>query len=237
MIALNGSPCHRAELHVPWRGRWVAKAALDGATAPSGRATLTWGRATLIGTVDPTGGGTWQGEAFATIVGSSALPAMDAVGQISIGWARVLPAGWVQNDIGLQGIAVAQQLATLAGEVLTAPPTAFRLLRTSYARLRATAARSLETILAPGQDWWVEYAGTTTAGMRIPIQAPPMVEVLEYNAADGWADLDAEDVGQTLVGSVIAPAPPRRLEALRITELHAYVDGSGQRIRVSVEAL
>lgn len=224
MIALSGTPCHRAELHVPWRGSWIVKAALDGLISPSGLVTLTWGNAALVGTIDPDRGGAWQGEAFVTIIGG-------------LGWRRILPAGWLQNDAGLQGASVAQQLATLAGEALTAPPTAFRLLRTSYARIMRTAAGSLEDVLATDADWWVEYAGTTSAGVRPPTPSLPTVEVLDYDAADGWADLDAEDVGQTLVGSVIAPAPPRRIEALRITELHAYVGAGGQRIRAAVEAL
>jgi len=223
MIALNGIPCHRAELQVPWTGSWIAKVALDGTVAPAGRVTLTWGNAILIGTVDPTSSGVWQGEAFATVIGG-------------IGWSSELPAGWLQNDAGLQGASVAQQAATLAGEVLTAPPAAFRLLRVSYARVRRTASRVLQDVLA-SMVWWVEYGGTTRAGARVALPVPPRVEVLEYDPLEGWADLDADDVGQTLVGSVIPAAPPRRLQALRIVELCARADGAGQRIRAGVEVM
>lgn len=224
MIALNGIPCHRAELQVPWTGSWIVKVALDATVAPAGPVTLTWGNATLIGTVDPTSSGVWQGEAFATVIGG-------------IGWRSELPAGWLQNDAGLQGASVAQQAATLAGEVLTAPATAFRLLRVSYARVRRPASRVLQDVLAMGMVWWVEYGGTTRAGARVALPVPPRVEVLEYDPLEGWADLDADDVGQTLIGSVIQPAPPRRIEALRIVELCATADGAGQRIRAGVEVI
>lgn len=223
MITLNGLPCHRAELHVPWRGRWVACAAYDG-VVPIGRVSLTWGNAVLVGGVDPTGSGTWQGETLVTIVGGP-------------GWGSVLPAGWLQNDAGLTGLAVAQQTATLAREALVAPATAFKLLRISYARPRREASRTLDDVLAPGAAWWVEYDGTTRAGIRLPTPAPPRVEVLEYDQEKHIAELDADDVSQTLVGSVIAPAPPRRLEALRIVELWANTGADGQHIRAAVEAL
>ncbi len=221
MIAANGRLCHYAELLVPWSGRWQARVRLDGAV-PSGRITLSWGNATLIGGLDGRDSGTWQGEACATIVGGP-------------GWSNVLPAQWHQNDAGLSGAVIAQQCAALCGETLVAPASAFRALRVSYSRAKRSALATLVNVLADGSAYWVEYDGTTKAGARPVTNAPKRVEVLEYAPGTRIVDLDADDISQTLVGSVIAAAPPRRPDALRIVELWAKADAAGQHIRAGVE--
>lgn len=222
MIALNGRPCSSMTLDVPWRGRWVATVILPGET-PSGGVLLTWGSATLAGSVDPGSVGTWQGEARATVVGG-------------LGWGAVLPATWLQNDAGLQAPAVAGQLAQLTGERLAAPANAFRRLRTTYARPRRAASASLQDLLARGAVWWVDLDGTTRAGARPSQVAPSRVEILELDAREGLAELDAEDVGQVLVGSVLAAAPPRRPRAFRIVELRASAGSEGQKFTAYLEA-
>lgn len=221
MITLNGRLCHRGTLHVPWQGSWVAQAALDGA-APTGRVSLVWGGATLVGTVDSTGTGAWQGETRVTIVGG-------------FGWSRTLPPLWIQNDAGLNGLAVAQQAATLAGETLAASQSAFRGLRVSYSRPRRAASSTIADVLAETAVWWVDYGGTTRAGARPSLAASSRVEVLEFAADHGITELDADDVGQVLVGSVISAAPPRRPQALRIVELRAEIGAHGQRLTAAVE--
>lgn len=223
MVTLAGRPCSSAELAVPWRGRWVAHAVLPGA-APTGRVTLAWGAATLIGSVDPTGTGVWQGETRVTIVGG-------------IGWARVLPALWLQNDAGLSGLAVAQQAATLAGETLQADTSAFRALRVSYSRPRREAGAIFGDVLVKGATWWVGFDGITRAGVRPSPAAHRAVEVLEHYPSTGEADLDASDPSQVLVGSIIAAAPPRRPRAFRIVELRASVGEGGQKFSAAVEVL
>lgn len=221
MLTLNGRPCHRGGLHVPWQGRWLAQVALDGAL-PSGKVTLLWGKTTLAGTVDPTSAGTWQGEARATIIGG-------------IGWSNVLPALWLQNDAGLLGSAVAQQAATLAGETLVAPATAFRALRVSYSRPKRQASAALADVLADGAAWWVEFDGTTKAGVRPLVTAPARVDVLSLDPREGVAELDADDPGQVLVGSVMPALPPRRPSAYRIVEVQAALGPDGQRITAWLE--
>lgn len=222
MIALQGTPCHRARLHVPRQGRWLATVALDG-TAPTGRVTLQWGNASLLGGVVARDTGAWQGEAIVTIVGGP-------------GWSTVLPAQWHQNDAGLTGQAIAHQVAALAGETLSAPATAFRSLRTSYSRTRREAAATLADVLAKDALWWVEFDGVTRAGTRTSQNTPARVEVLSYDPGASWADLDADDVGQTLIGAVISASPPRRPHAFRIVELMAEIGERGQKLRASVEA-
>lgn len=222
MIAVNGRPCSRASLHVPWRGRWVASVAVDG-DAPAGRVTITWGSATLVGSVEPGSAGTWQGLARARVVGG-------------LGWSTVLPAKWLQNDAGLLGSSIAGQLATLAGETLTAPANAYRTLGTTYPRTKRAAAATLSDLLAADADWWVEYGGTTRAGVRPSLPAGSTVEILDLDPQDGLAQLDAEDVSQLVVGAVIAAAPPRRPQALRLVELRAEVGEGGQKFMGWLEA-
>lgn len=222
MIAVNARPCSSAELHVPWRGRWEALVTMPG-EPPAGRVMLAWGSATLTGSVDPDSVGAWQGESRATIVGG-------------FGWSRVLPAVWIQNDAGLVAAALAGQLAKLAGEALVAPAVAFRTLRTTYPRPRRAAAATLEDLLGPSALWWVEYDGTTRAGVRGAAPAPTRVEILELEPRDGLAELDADDVSQVAVGSIIAAAPPRRPRAFRIVELQARANGGGQKFTAYLEA-
>jgi hypothetical protein len=191
---------------------------------PSGLVTLEWEQATLVGGLEAISSGTWQGEAVARIVGGP-------------GWSKVLPAQWHQNDAGLTGAAIAQQCASLAGETISAPVTAFRGLRVSYSRPRRPASATLTDVLASGASWWVEFDGTTKAGARAATPAPKRVEVLEYEVAPREVELDADHVGQTLVGSVIQAAPPRRPQALRIVEIWASADHAGQRIRAVTEVV
>lgn len=221
MITLDGRLCHRATLAVPWRGLWVATAALDG-EVPRGRVTLKWGAAALIGTVDPGDSGVWQGEALVTLVGGA-------------GWSTVLPPLWTQNDAGLLGSQVAQQVAAAAGEVLTAPASAFRTLGTGYVRPRRSGATTLTDVLSSTATWWVEYGGGTGAGTRPSPSVPAGVEILELLADERWAELDAADPSLVLVGSVFAAAPPRRLVGYRIMELRAEASADGQRICAAVE--
>ncbi len=223
MITIAGRLAREAALLVPWQGQWVLKATLDGA-APAGKVAVTWGAANLLGSVDPSATGVWQGETLVTIVGG-------------FGWSTVLAAQWLQNDAGLSGLAVAQQTAQLAGEALVSTAAAWRALRVSYGRPKQPGARTLADLLAAGSTWWVDLDGTTRAGARPSTAAPKRVEVLEVEADRRFASLEADDVGQVLVGSVIAAAPPRRPRALRIVELHASIGEQGQRLRAAVESV
>lgn len=223
MITLAGRLCRKASLSVPWQGQWVAHVTLDGA-APAGKLELVWGASKLLGSVDATSTGEWQGESQVTLVGG-------------FGWSTVQPAQWIQSDPGLLGSAVATQLAQLAGETLTAPASAFRALRSSYSRRRQTGAATLVDVLALGAAWWVELEGGSAAGTRASPAAPARVEVLELDVGLGRALLDADDVGQVRVGAVIAAAPPRRPRAMRIVEVHADIGDEGQKIKAFVEVL
>lgn len=221
MITLQDRPCHRAWFSAGYSGRWTARVKLDGA-APAGRVTLRWGNATLIGGVEPQTSNAWQDEGTVTIVGG-------------LGWSTVLPAQWHQNDAGLQGLTIARQAATLAGETLDAPATAFRALQVSYARPNAPASKTLQSVLAKQASWWVEYGGTTRAGTRPSPAAPARVEVLNYEPGQRRVELDADDISQTLVGAVIAAAAPR--QALRIVGFMAEIGDRGQRILADVQVV
>jgi hypothetical protein len=231
VITIDGRPVHRAELHVPWSERWQIKVALDGTEALTGLVTIQWGATTLVGTVDDDESGTWQGETIATIVGGP-------------GWAQEIPPVWQQSDSpGLSGLTVARQVAELVGETLAGPTTgaavaasSFRPLRVSYACPRATAASVLQDCLAPGAGWWIDFDGATRVGARPAPPTPARVALLELQAAEGWATLDAADPSDVLVGSTLAADPTRGLPALRIVELWAWSGPDGERYRAHVAA-
>lgn len=231
MITIDGRPVHRAELHVPWEERWQIKVALDGTEPLTGLVTIQWGAAVLVGTVDDDESGTWQGETIATIVGGP-------------GWAAEVPPAWQQSDSpGLSGLTVAQQVAELVSETLAgptpgaaAPASAFRPLRVSYARPRARAAEVLRDCLAPGASWWVDFDGATRVGVRTAPAVPARVALLDLQAAEGWATLDAADPSEVLVGSTLAADLTRGHPELRIVELWAWSGPDGERYRAHVAA-
>lgn len=219
---------HRAELWASSRGRWTLEIAYSDEVIPSGRATVTWGSATFVGTIDPNHVGYFNGEIVAKIVGGW-------------GWSIELPATWYQSDNpGVQGRFVATKAAEAVGETLygatgTDKPAAnlFRPLRVSYSRPRQTGGSVLEDVLAPGVCHWTDFDGATRVGARPAPSTPPRVALLDYDAASKMADIDADDP-TNLLGATIPADPVRNTPALIINELFAWAGDEGFRYRVAV---
>lgn len=227
-IAYGSHLVHRAELWAASRGRWTLEIAYSDETIPSGRVTVTWGSATFVGTIDPDHVGYFNGEIVAKIVGGW-------------GWSTELPAAWYQSDNpGLQGRTIATKAAEAVGETLyaatsTSAPAAnlFRPLRVSHSRSKQTAGSVLEDVLAPGVCHWTDFDGSTRVGVRPAPSPSARVELLEYDSAPKWADIDADDPAN-LIGATIAADAVRGTPALVITELYAWAGDEGFRYRVAV---
>lgn len=228
MIAIGGKLIHRAELWAASRDRWTLEIAYSDTVLPSGKVTVEWGSAKFVGTIDPNHVGMFAGEVVAKIIGG-------------FGWSNELPATWYQSDSpGLQGQYVATKAAEAVGETLygatgTAPPATnlFRPLRVSYSRTKQTAGSVLEDVLAPGVAYWTDFDGSTRAGVRVAPLPAARVELIEYDAASKWADIEADDPAN-LLGATIPADAIRGTPALVINELFAWAGEEGFRYRVAV---
>lgn len=220
-IYLNGQPCYRAKLDVPWTGGWIAKLSLDGTAVPSGAATIQWGGATLVGTIDPKGSGAWNDGLRITVIGGA-------------GWSSKPAAKWFQNDAELMASAVATATATSVGERISFLAGADRKLGVAYSRRNVTAATTLRRVLGKRASWWVDFAGQTYAGLRPSTAASTAVELLDYDAENQWAELGADDPSQIPVGGTLGPFTSRLTTAVRVTELHVEADDKGQRYRAGI---
>lgn len=214
-------------LHVPPSGRWTLEFAYPGDAIPSGRQTLQWGNAALVGTVDPDHVGAFSGEVRVKLVGGW-------------GWSQTLPASWHQSDSpGIRGRTIATKAAQAVGETLygstgqTQPnDNLFRPLRVSYAQAAQTAGSVLQDVLAPGQTWWIDFDGATRTGVRMA-PSPVRVALLDYDSGSQWADIDCDDP-LNIVGATIPADPIRGTPALVINELFAWTSEEGFRFRCAV---
>lgn len=210
-IAIGSRLVHRAELHVPWVGRWVLRAWFDG-PPPSGKVTVQWGSTALVGTVLPTKSGATVGEGVATIVGG-------------YGWQLEPPATWLV-DASAAPAQVAMQLAKTVGEELVLDASALVGARAAYARAAQPASLTMRELLASGALWWVELGGGTRAAADRPSPVLSSEIVLEYDPEARIARLDVLEPSQAPVGGVIG-ASAERFDALRIYAIEMEASDQG----------
>lgn len=227
-IALGSRLCHRANLHVPWFGRWRLRLWFAGAP-PTGKVTVQWGDTSLTGTVVPSRSGESVGEGTCTIVGGA-------------GWHQEPPATWLVDNTAAPA-RVAAQLAQAVGETLQAEAGAFLgagntlapdggeivvvpPVQFVYARAKQPASATLTSLLVEGALWWVDFAGITRAA---PARTSPILtslQVLEYHPEQRLARLNILEPSEAPIGGII-PAATDRYPELRIfgLDIEANEDG------------
>lgn len=164
-LSLNGVSVTSLRLTSPWSGAWAADVELDlgdRPTAPSGPATLLIDTTPLVGTIDPGKSGTFGPRARARVVGGAR------------GWEQTVSPMQYHNDAGVLSTAVLATTAAEVGErILEVAP---RRLGIDFVRRAGPAARVLD-----GFTWYLNNAGVTVVGPRIPTPATPALEIIDWD--------------------------------------------------------
>lgn len=184
-IALNGViPCTTAHVTMPAIGAWVVDLEVDLELVPPGPAVLTIGLGSLQGRIDDAATGSNGPTGRARLVGG-------------LGWSKNVPAVHIHNDAGVLTSAV---LAVTAAEVLEVVIDAVpKLVGVDFVRCEGPASRVLA-----GLDWYVNEAGVTIVGPRIPTPATPDVEILNWDPQEKLAELYSTSL--VIPGTVLTDA-------------------------------
>jgi len=193
---LNGLRAVSVRLLTSWRGVWIADVDVDPdvvATVPtSGPAVLVIGDpaagavATLLGTVDPRGSGVFVASGKVRVVGGGG------------GWDKpALPQDF-SKDAGVTtaDVLVATGLAVGEKVVVQAPIP----LGLHFWRGGTQASNVLDAL-----DWWVDFAGITNVGTRLPSPPDPSLEILGFDPARQLLEVacDAPIVPGTLIADPV----------------------------------
>lgn len=187
MIFLNALRGVQAKILTPKTGAWLADVDVDLAdipVAPTGRATLVIGTTALVGTIDDRASGRFGSKGKARLVAGGG------------GWDKPVAALHLHNDAGVFSTAVYSATAASVGEsvVELGPP---KRLGVDYARMRGAAS----SVFA-GVDWYVNLLGITQVGRRLPLPAPPTIDILSWDPTTQVAEIASDDLilpGMTLV--------------------------------------
>ena len=164
-ITLNGLTVLNAKLYTMWRGAWVAELQIDPTLpAPSGgKGILQIGTATLNGTIDPKGSGTFLTTIAVRLVGGGG------------GWDTVVPKQDFYSPSGVSSAQVFPATGALVGEVVTVQLP--QILGTKhYERSTGPASR-----IFAGLDWWVGFDGVTVVGTRLPAIQDPTLVIVDFD--------------------------------------------------------
>lgn len=208
LLSLGDSPVLSGSITRPLRGAWSADLEVDADAAPTGTLTLSGASLSLVGTVVTSQ--SWNDRQRCRIVGGKG------------GMTRTLGPAWFRATTLRT---VVQATLAAAGESLspTSDASTLALPVAAWARLRSTAAASLETLLAvyaPAALWRVLPDGTIYVG---PVTWPTVTSsaVVQDNRGDeDVADLAGEDLsldaGVTVSGRRVGLARHRiRPQGLR----------------------
>jgi hypothetical protein len=177
-LALNGILCVAARVVTPAIGAWVAEVDidLDLPVLPSGKATLVIGSTALVGTVDAVATGRFGAKASVRLVAGGG------------GWGKAAKAIHLHNDAGVPSTAVYSVTAAEVGEVVTelVPP---ERLGVDYARAAGIASGVFR-----GRSWWVDAAGVTFVGARLPRPQTPELSILSWDPQTGRAEIGTDEI-------------------------------------------
>ncbi len=166
MILLNALRGVHVRLLMGKTGSWVADVDVDlelVPVVPTGPAALTIGTNILRGTIDDDASGRFGTNAKIRLVGGA-------------GWSQAIPPLSIDNDAGVLSTAVYAVVAASVGEPPVVELEAPKLFGAHYSIMGGAAAQVFD-----GVDWWVDILGITHVGPRIPLPAPPIADVLEWD--------------------------------------------------------
>jgi hypothetical protein len=199
-------------------GVWIADLELDPlllAMAPTtGKVTITVGEPTplftMVGTVDPRGSGSFLDVATLRVLGGGA------------GWDKSAPRQDFQSDAGVLSSVVYSATATAVGEVVNVLTP--RTLGTRYMRSPGPASRVLER---EGETWWVDLAGVTQVGPRLPAAADDTLTLITWDPSMQLAELVCDAL--VLPGTVITDS---RLSApITVRDVEQRFDSHGSTVQ------
>lgn len=180
-MLLNQLNVVSARILVPGTGTWIADLDIDldpSGIVPTGKAALTIGTSILLGTVDERSTGKFGQKAHVQLVGGGN------------GWDKIVPALHLHSDVGVMSTAIYSVTGASVGEVVVdAIP---KRLGVDYVRTTGPASRVLA-----GVEWYVNNAGVTIIGPRIPQPFNPLsVDILEWDPNTKRAVLASEELIQ-----------------------------------------
>ena len=187
LLTLGDSPVLSGSITRPLRGAWSADLEVDADAAPTGTLTLSGASLSLVGTVVTSQ--SWNDRQRCRVVGGKN------------GMGRTLGPSWFRSTT-LRTVVAAT--LTAAGEMLspTSDAATLALPVVAWARLRSTAAASLETLLAlyaPAALWRVLPDGSVYVG---PATWPTVTSTAVVQ--DNRGDEDVADLAEIRLLSQVA---------------------------------
>jgi hypothetical protein len=176
----------------PWRGVWLADLDIDPETvdgAPtSGRVTISMGTATLSGTIDPRGSGSFGSINRRRVLGGGA------------GWDQPTPRQHYHSDGVLRDVDIYATTAQSVGETVNVPKPS--PLAVDFYRVVGPARQVFDG--PPAVDWYVDITGITQVGQRPAAAADPTLTLIRWDPATEVAELTCSAI--VVPGTPIADA-------------------------------
>lgn len=194
---LAGYRVIRGTLSVPGSGAWVADVVLDVAPADAltGLVTLRLGDLELVGTVVPSASGAFVEQGWYRVVAGAA------------GWSRIIGELAYHNDLGIDVSQVVLDAAAEVGESVgsLAATVPAQVEGVDFVRERGPASRVFGQVLDAGSTWWVDFAGVTHIGARLPAtpDAGSLLELLDYHPAQRVAIFAADNPASMKIGLTV----------------------------------
>jgi hypothetical protein len=168
----NGQPLTGLRVTVPWRGAPIVEATAPEAVTPAGGVvSFLLGDLAVTATLVPGRSGEFSGSWSGLAVAGRG------------GWRKTIPAKGYRSPAGLLDVQIFADAARECGEL---PPvvSAPRNVGGFYVRREGRASDAFG-LLAPGQDWWINSAGVTIVGQRLPTLTAAPFDLLEWDPARG----------------------------------------------------
>ena len=216
-ITLNGLRVTTAKVYVFTIGNWVVEAVLDIASPkqlPTGKATLTIGGQTLLGTIDPNFSGTFGPAARVRIVGGGGA------------WDSSPPAQDFHSDSGLSLSTPQSATAGAIGEVLS--PSTQTNIGPDYIRSGGPASRVFDD-----KPWWVDFSGVTHIGTRPSTTPDSSLFIQDFNPLLGSVSFSCDVI---LVPGTTITDPRFNGTTFTAGDVEQIFDSSGSKGETSVNA-
>lgn len=210
MISLNALRGVSARIMMTRTGSWLADVDVDleiVPVVPTGPAVLIAGLSPpMRGTIDDRASGRFGTTARVRLVGGA-------------GWDTVIPGLPLHNDAGVFSPAIYAVIAAAVLEtVVDATPP--KLLGVDYVFMRGPAS----SVFA-GVDWWVDVLGITHVGPRLPLPAPPTIDILEWDPTTKVAIIASD----TLIVPGMVLTDPIRFGIATVDDVEHTFDERGGR--------
>lgn len=205
MATLNGQPVTACRVQIPAYGLWWAEVECASDVVQSGPAALVLEDLTMVGTILT--GGAYQQRTRYRIVGGSG------------GWGRTIAAKSYANDLGVKLALVLRDAALACGEALgVVDPTA--TVGPAWAREKGPASHQLHELVP--QSWYVDAAGVTQVGRRLPVPFTGAASRMVNDAAQVRYEVAPES------GALSALVPGVVVDGVEAVDVEHEIDAEGR---------